>query len=205
MRLDKKTEVIVSPLTPVVLTLFVALSSPVLLGALLAAALIHEWGHWVVLRHFGGHISRVTITPFGAEMTVADTTRLSYGAEILVTLAGPAVNLLLALCLGLAGGRWEGAYVFAGAQLVLGVFNLIPARPLDGARALWLLTAWLTEPFTADRVTAAVGGVFAAALLVGGLALMGRTGGSPFLLLGAVGLMMSAFREKGLVKFTPAR
>ena len=205
MRLAKGTEVAVSPLTAVVIVAFVVMSSPLLLGAVLAAAVLHEWGHWMALRRFGGRIARLTITPFGAEMTVEDTTRLSYGAEILVTLAGPAVNLLLALILGLLGSRWEGAYVFAGAQLVLGVFNLIPARPLDGGRILWLLTAWLTEPYTADRVAASVGVASAAALLLGGLVLLGQRGGSPFLLLGAVGLLVSAVREKGLVKFAQAR
>ncbi|MBQ2062519.1 MAG: hypothetical protein II458_07570 [Oscillospiraceae bacterium] len=136
---------------------------------------------------------------------MGNAARLSYGAELMATLAGPAVNLLLAAVLGFAGSLWEGAYLFAGAQLVLGVFNLIPAGPLDGGRALWLLTAWLTEPFTADRVTAAVGVAAAGALLLGGLALMGQTGGSPFLLLGAVGLLLTALREKGLVKFSRAR
>ncbi len=205
MRWGKGPEVVVSPLAPVVMAAFVMLSSPVLLAALLAAAVLHEWGHWATLRHFGGRVTRLFISPFGAEMTVADTACLSYGAELLVTLAGPAVNLLLAVALAFVGRYWEMAYLFAGAQLVLGLFNLIPAGPLDGGRALWLVTAWLTEPFTADRVTASVGLAAAAALLLGGLALMGQSGGSPFLLMGAVGLLVSAVREKGLVKFPRAR
>lgn len=205
MRWGRGVRVTVSPLAPMVLAAFVALSSPVLLGALLAAALLHEWGHVAALRRFGGQISHLTISPFGVEMTIADTTRLSYGAELLVTLAGPAVNLLLAVMLGLLGSRWESAYVFAGAQLVLGLFNLIPARPLDGGRLLWLAVAWLTEPFTADRVASAASVVFAAVLLTGGAAVFYRTGDSPFLLLGAFGLLLSSMREKGLVKFSRAR
>ena len=202
---DRGVKVSVSPLAPFVLALFVVLSSPILLCALLTAALLHEWGHLVTLRIFGGRISHLTISPFGAEMTVADTARLSYGAEILATLAGPAVNLLCTVLLGLLGSRWEGAYVFAGAQLVLGLFNLIPARPLDGGRLLWLTVACLTEPFTADRVASAVSTACAALLLTGGAVVFCRTGRSPFLLLGAIGLLISPLREKGLVKFPTAR
>ena len=192
-------------MTPVLWALFVAMSSPVLLGALLGAASLHEWGHWAMLRRLGGGVKCLTISPFGAEMTISDDTRLSYGGEMLVTLAGPLVNILFALILGFLGAVWERAYVFAGAQLILGLFNLIPANPLDGGRLLWLITAWLTEPFTADRVASAVGVIVSSALLAGGLLLMQRTGGSPFLLLGAVGLLVSSMREMGLVKFAPAR
>ena len=205
MRWGKSVKITVSPLTPLVLAAFVALSSPILLGALLAAAALHEWGHMAALRHFGGKISHLTVSPFGAEMTIADTARLSYGAEILVTLAGPAVNILLAVVLGLLGDRWESAYVFAGAQLVLGLFNLIPIRPLDGGRLLWLTVAWLTEPFSADRIASASGVIFAVVLFALGAMVFYRTGNSPFLLLGALGLLLSSLREIGLVKSSRAR
>lgn len=195
----------VSPLTVPFLAAFAILSSPVLLGALLSAAALHELGHIAALRAFGGRISRFSVSPFGAEMTISDTKRLSYGAEMVVTLAGPAVNLILAVVLGMSGSRWDSAYVFAGAQLVLGLFNLIPARPLDGGRLLWLVTAWLTEPFTADRVASAVSIAFATVLFLCGAALFYRTGKSPFLLLGAIGLLASSLREMGLVKFSRTR
>ena len=190
----------VSPLTPAVLILFAVLSSPVLLAALLAAASLHEAGHWAALRCFGGRIRRVRLSPFGAELEIADAMALSYGAEMAVTLAGPAVNLLLAAALAALGRRWGAAYVFAGTQLVLGVFNLLPARPLDGGRLLWLLTARLTEPFTADRISEAVSTLICAALTVLGAAVLICRGGSPFLLIGALGLRAAAGREKGLVK-----
>ncbi|MBE6990582.1 MAG: peptidase M50 [Ruminococcaceae bacterium] len=204
MRRRRELSLSVSPLTAPVWALFALLSSPVVLVALLAAAAPHELGHWAVLRCFGGRVSRLRITPFGAEMVIADTARISYGAELLTALAGPAANLLLALVLGAAGGGWPLLYVFAGAQLVLGVFNLLPVPPLDGGRLLWLAAAWLTEPFTADRIVAAVGVLTAAALTAGGVLLL-REGSSPFLLLGAAGLLLSALREKGLVKRGAAR
>ena len=193
------------PVTATVLILFVWLSSPLLLASLLCAAILHELGHLTVLRLFGGRVSHLSISPFGAKLTVANGQCLSYGAEILSTLAGPAVNLAFALILSLLGARWDEAYVFAGAQLVLGLFNLIPARPLDGGRILWLVIAWITEPFTADRVVFFTSVLFAAALLILGAAVLIRTGKSPFLLLAAFGVLAAVLREKGLVKRPPAR
>lgn len=196
----KGTVVTASPALPVVLALFVLLASPLLLTAVLLAAAFHEWGHYAVLRRFGGQVTHLRLSAFGAEMDVGNTSRLSYGAEMLTVLAGPAVNLALAVLLGGLGYWWETACVFAGANLVLGVFNLLPAPPLDGGRLLWLMVAWLTEPFTADRVVAAVGLMTSGAVAAAGILLTCRTGGSPFLLLGAVGLLITNLGQKGLVK-----
>ena len=178
----------ISPGVPLLLAAFVWLASPLLLGAILSAAVCHELGHWLVLRRVGGRIQRLHITVFGAEMQVDDR-RISYGGELLTAAAGPVINLLLAAAMGLLGRWWEPLYLFAGAQLVLGAFNLLPALPLDGGRILWLALAWLTEPYTAQRVLSAVS-----------LAVSLALGGSPFLLVGAVGLTGWNLREIKLAK-----
>ena len=177
----------ISPGVPLLLAAFVWLASPLLLGAILSAAVCHELGHWLVLRRVGGRIQRLHITVFGAEMQVDDR-RISYGGE------------LLASALGLLGRWWEPMYLFAGAQLVLGAFNLLPALPLDGGRILWLALAWLTEPYTAQRVLSTVSLAVSLALLLGGGGLIWRLGGSPFLLVGAVGLTGWNLREIKLAK-----
>ena len=176
----------VSPSAPLLLALFVMLSSPLLLSALLLAALAHELGHYGMLRRLRARISAVRITALGAEMQVAG--RLSYGGELLAAAAGPVTNLLLALPLAYGGRLWEVLYLFAGAQLVLGVFNLLPILPLDGGSVLWNLLAWLTEPYTADRVTGVVSFGMAALLTLAAAAALWK-GGSPFLLLAAAALL----------------
>ena len=113
----------------------------------LAFALCHELGHLAALNLAGAKVELLRLTAFGAEIR-ADTRRLSYPREILCTLAGPAVNLLLALALARLGGR----YVAAGANLLLGCFNLLPVPALDGGRALHLLVSWVLDPMAADRI-----------------------------------------------------
>ena len=98
------------------------------------AALCHELGHLLALRLAGAEVERLRLTAFGAEI-LADTRFLPYPREILCTLAGPAVNLALALILS----RMAGDYILAGANLLLGGFNLLPIPPLDGSKVLFSL------------------------------------------------------------------
>ena len=196
MSRSKRTAIHVSPTAPLLLALFVMVSSPLLLAALLLAAVLHEMGHYWMLWRLHARVTALRITALGAEMQVAG--RLSYGGEVLAAAAGPAVNLLLALLLGLGGRLWEVLYLFSGAQLVLGAFNLLPIPPLDGGSILWNLAAWLTEPYTADRVAAVVG--FGMAALTLGAAAALWMGGSPFLLLAAAALLWHALRQIGVAK-----
>ena len=79
------------------------------------SAVCHELGHLAGLRLAGAAVESFRLTAFGAEIR-ADTRYLPYGREILCTLAGPAVNLLLALVLA----RTAGDYILAGAHSVPG-------------------------------------------------------------------------------------
>ena len=136
--------------------------TPALLAALLLAALLHELAHYAVLRLFGVRTARFTVTGLGATLCVPELHRLSYGAELFSAAAGPLMNLLLWVVLSLTGR--DELTLFAGAQMVLGILNLLPVRPMDGGRILWLAAAYLTEPYTADRVAAAVGLAVSSAL-----------------------------------------
>ena len=185
-------------LTP---ALFLLLTdTPILLASLLPAALLHELAHYAVLRLCGVRTARFTLTGLGASLYVPELHRLSYGAELLSAAAGPLMNLLLWVLLSLTGR--EELTLFAGAQMVVGVLNLLPVRPMDGGRILWLATAYLTEPYTADRVAAAVGLAASSALLALCLWLVLTTGSGLFLLLGALWL---AYRSLPPEVFLPRR
>ena len=160
-----------------------------LLAVILSAALLHETGHLLALYLLGGRAAGVRITVFGAELRT-DAAHLSYPAELAVTLAGPAANLACGLLLAQLG-----AWTAAGAHLSLCLFNLLPVRPLDGGRALYLLIAALAGPAAGERWARRAGALTALAL--GGLAvwLVVRTGGSLWLLPAAAGLLAAGVRE----------
>ena len=197
MSRNDPAKILVSPTVPLLLALFVLLSSPLLLGALLLAALTHELGHCAMLRWLQARVTAVRITALGAEMRIEG--RLSYGGEVLAAAAGPAVNLLLAPLLAYGGRLWEMLYLFAGTQLVLGLFNLLPILPLDGGSMLWNLLAWITEPYTADRVMTAIGFGTAAVLTLAAVWAAWQGGGF-FFLLAALGLLWHPLGQIGVAK-----
>lgn len=177
----------VSPSALVLLAAFLLFSRALTLpAAILTAAACHETAHILTLRLLGTPPTRLTLSATGAELYVPRLERLSYGGEILAAAAGPICNLLLWTGLSLTG--IEMLEPFAGAQLILGALNLLPVRPMDGGRLLWLLTALCAEPYTADRVTCAVGTVVSALLLAVCLYLTASTGAGLFLLPGVLWL-----------------
>ena len=123
------------------------------LPALLACTL-HELGHYAMIRVSGGEVRGIRLTAVGAEMIVRQG--LSYGAEIAAALSGPCVNLLLAAIFC----RVENGAFFAGINLALALFNLMPVGRLDGGRALYCLLAAISDDALADRVSYFVDGVF---------------------------------------------
>lgn len=149
------------------------------------AALCHELGHLGALQLAGARVERFRLTAFGAEIR-ADTRYLAYWKEIGCTLAGPAMNLALALVLS----RVAGDYLLAGANLLLGVFNLLPIPTLDGGRALQLAVSWAADPMVADRVSARVGLFTAGCLTLASAALAIWGGGGLFPLLAALGALI---------------
>lgn len=104
------------------------------------------------------------------------------------------VNAALWWLLSLAGAYCERAYLFAGAQLVLGAFNLLPLSALDGGRLLWIGIACLTDPFLADRACRAVTLAVLLALIALGVVLWLRHR-SGFLLVGVAGAACCTVRE----------
>ena len=115
--------------------------------------LLHELGHALTARRFGIETENITLYPIGG---VARLQRLprAPGAELLITLAGPAVNFALAFLFAILASLDSAAgaaslsgdffQMLVGINLGLGLFNLVPAFPMDGGRILRaLLSGWL--------------------------------------------------------------
>lgn len=158
---------------------------------ILGAAAVHELGHLSVLALFGRKVAALRIGMFGAVLNV-DCRNLSYGKELLAVLAGPAANLL---CAGWITCYGSGNELLTGIHLILGGFNLLPIRPLDGGRGLELLLTWVLGPFVGEVLIRWISAVTAVLLAGGILALICVSGGSLWLVPAMVGLLGIAGRE----------
>ena len=159
----------------------------------LAACGLHEMGHLLAIRALGGRVSLLRLTCVGAELRLSARYPLSAGKQLAAALAGPAVNVLLAL----AAARWgEGAFLFAGLNLALGLFNLAPVAQLDGGRALCAALALLGAGERAEAVLRALSLALAGGLALGGCVLFLKGAVNVTLPLTALWLLIAAPVEK---------
>ncbi len=183
----RSTKVHVSPGFFAMLVFSLLCGAGEVLPHVLIAALCHELGHLAVLRLYRVPVEAITVTSMGAVIAAPGQERLSYGQELLAALAGVLVNFTLALLFA----RLSRDYLFAGANVILGVYNLLPLQGLDGGRALYLMAAWLREPFAAARLVRLVN-LVAMALLIGlSMMLLYRTGSGLFCLIAVLGMGFS--------------
>lgn len=122
----------------------------------------HELGHLMALYALGGRLSALRLSWVGAEMAVEG--RLGYWGELVLALAGPAINIIIAFLFG----YFEISPLFCGLNLALGVLNLLPAQRLDGGRAVYALCCHVRGPGLALTVMRGTEGVLALLLLTAG-------------------------------------
>lgn len=187
-----------------------ALSSVLLQSMVFGCVLLHEFGHVLMARRFGIRTQDVTLLPIGGVARM-ESTGETPRQELLIALAGPVVNVVIA---GLAYLWWvlvprsvEGfdtsalkapaplALMIVNVFLVL--FNLIPAFPMDGGRVLRAILSWRGNRVWATRVAAGIGK--AVAILLGVVVLLGMAGvlpiHQPLLLFIAVFVWIGATQE----------
>jgi Zn-dependent protease/CBS domain-containing protein len=184
-----------------------ALDGVLFIAVLFLCVVLHEFGHIAAARRYGIKTPDITLLPIGG---VASLERMPEkpAQEILVALAGPVVNLVIAVLLVLVlGARFDltqlaqleqaqSTFVgrVAAANVALLVFNLIPAFPMDGGRVLRALLAVPLGYTRATRVAATIGQGLA--ILFAFLGLFGN----PLLVLIAVFIFLAASGEAGYVQ-----
>jgi len=142
--------------------------------AVFGSVLLHELGHALTARMFGVPTRQIILTPLGG-MAQIEAGDMRPRDELLIALAGPAVSLGLGAVLlftaGLLGSLSPAGFVggLAWANLAIGLFNLVPAFPMDGGRVLRAGLAMRMEYFRATGIAAKVGRYAALGLAVVGL------------------------------------
>lgn len=175
----------------------VALTEVLFVLSIFGCVLLHELGHTTVAHLFDVKTSSITLYPFGgiAQIESSPTPK----AELAIAAAGPAVNFIIAAFLFFSIeppilGDGTEALGFSTrlliANLVLAIFNLLPAIPMDGGRILRAGLALLKIKH-ATTIAARISQILS--LLMGAFALYI---GDAILLVIAVFVLMNAFQEQ---------
>jgi len=189
-----------------------AVEGVLFISLLFACVLLHEFGHVFAARRYGVQTPDITLLPIGG---VARLERIPEkpSEELVVALAGPAVNVVIAALLFLVLGGLpsmdDGTQVqnpgvgllgrLAWVNITLVVFNLIPAFPMDGGRVLRALLAYRLGYTRGTRIAAGVGQAVAFALGLAGL-----FGGNPLLIFIALFVYMGAASEASAAQMRDA-
>ena len=132
---------------------------------LFGSVVAHELGHALVARRFGVRTEDIVLLPIGGVARIVNLPKRP-AHEIAIAAAGPAVSialaaaayaLLLALRLFMSPVALAAASVFIQMNVILGLFNLVPALPMDGGRVLRGLLALKRDYLSATRIAVRIG------------------------------------------------
>ncbi len=165
-----------------------------------ASVVLHELGHSLAARAYGIVVRDITLWPLGG---IARLERIPEqpGRQVAIAAAGPAVSFALAGLIAVPvfllvpdlepkTRAEEILWYAAEINLMLGLFNLLPALPMDGGRILRGVLAMTGLAPRATYIAARIGQAFAIALAATGLAL-----GRPWLAVIAVFIFLAAEQE----------
>lgn len=150
----------------------------ILMLLLFLCVTLHELGHSVVAQYYGIRVRQIVLLPIGG-VAMLDRNPDRPLQELLIAIAGPAVNVIIAaLLMGLifwqrvgngmdiqallqtasAGPSLDGLLIWLlNANIVLVLFNMIPAFPMDGGRVFRALLGFFMEWGRATSIAAGIG------------------------------------------------
>ncbi len=184
-----------------------------LIALLFVCVVLHEFGHALMAREFGIRTRNIILSPLGG---MAQMERMSQKPweEFCIAVAGPLVNVVIAAVLGgvyLAGAivapgmiettAWQFLGLLVGLNVVMILFNMIPAFPMDGGRVLRAILSSSMGILKGTRVAVAIGTVLAIILGAAGLLLLGN----PWLPVIALFVVMAGRQELAMLEATERR
>lgn len=177
--------------------------------SIFVTVLLHELGHAIAAKRYNIKTKDITLLPIGG-LARLESLPEKPKEELVVAIAGPAVNMALALITGifitipgaedltmqLSNGINSSNFFlnFFIVNLWLALFNLIPAFPMDGGRMLRAILSMKFERHVATNIAARIGQVFAIAFIFLGVFI------NPFLVFIGLFIFLAAKAESEYVQ-----
>jgi Zn-dependent protease len=188
--------------------------------AVCGCIVLHELGHALMARYFHIATRDITLYPIGGVARLEKlTTRPS--EEILIALAGPAVNFAIAGLLALAFVPLFGSPLALGhiydasvqgflqrlllSNVLLALFNLLPVFPMDGGRVLRAIMAVFVDYVSATQIASYLGIAMAGLFIFASIVAWRFEGAPPTLGLIGVFVIFAGLQELAMVRQREAR
>lgn len=164
--------------------------------------LIHELAHFLIAKRLGVAGDKLVIMPFGVTMQLKNSTVTNPQDELIIAVAGPISNVIMAFVSLLLYKQnllaYESAYYLLMVNTGIAIINSVPAMPLDGGR---MLKAYLTLQMgyiKAYNLTMLITKITAIIMILGGIALLFVTGFNfSFFMIGAFLIANTLSEQRG--------
>jgi Zn-dependent protease/predicted transcriptional regulator len=175
----------------------ISLQLAVLITLIFVTVVIHELSHSYMAQRYGVEIERIVLLPIGGVSQMSEIPH-SPRQELLISVVGPLTNMAIALVIYLIYLGTNSflpdiinsfLLEFTMVNIVLGLFNLVPAFPMDGGRILRAALAQKMDYLRATEISVYVGKLFAIIMAIAGFYI------SIFLILIALFIYIGADQE----------
>ena len=166
----KKFKFMIHPLFIVLSALLVYFGYFFLLLSYIITVILHEFAHSFVASKLGYKLNQINLMPHGASLS-GDNRFFSARDEVLVAIAGPALNIILAILGCAVWWIFPSIYFytqqFVYANVVTAVINFLPIFPLDGGRVLLAVMSRNGQRTKAIKKVRLIGIILSSVILVG--------------------------------------
>ncbi len=170
------------------------------------AVVAHELGHLLGIWVAGCGVESIDVRLTGLKIAYSSHQVISYGRDAFLAAAGPLTNMMCAMVLSLLSRFFQTPHMYflIGANIVIGLFNMLPAMPMDGARILHaVLCGSLGEPRASD-ITAISTAVTGIVMAVAGVYVVTVSRGNFTLLLTAAAVLLGLLSKRLYTKRHPS-
>lgn len=180
-----KTDIRINVSFAAAVTLSLILDGSGVCAVALLCCIIHEAGHIICLLALGEKPKKIELSFYGIKLERTELPCIKTADEIAVYVSGPAINIILAALFFLLSGIWQGMKTAAVISFLVGAFNMIPCRPLDGGNVMFTFIECFLNEEKAEKICKTVSVAVLLPLITAGIVMLARNGNITLVAVGA--------------------
>lgn len=191
-----KTDIRINVSFAAAVTLSLILDGSGVCAVALLCCIIHEAGHIICLLALGEKPKKIELSFYGIKLERTELPCIKGAEEIAIYISGPATNIVLAALFFLLSGIWQGMKTAAVISLLVGAFNMIPCRPLDGGNVMFAFIGFFLNKEKTEKICKTVSVGVLLPLITAGVAMMITNGNITLISVGAYLVAITFMNKK---------